>query len=241
MHNFVRNEIASFFMKTLFLLFGATAGLVACTASPDKTGRSPANLAGGSASRVLLQETEADSFITLHFEPFSAVISRFYTEDGIPTDTLRTDSVFIWTVYGGSLEGETVRIAGYEQLENLKVEQGYRTSLYIASEGECCELRDWKHFHAPWKPLRQIEPGLFRCIDYKMTQHEKFPAVPAAETRAAVERYCGKGWSNLLKKVQQPTDEPCDVGISNYYLRISGKKDGNAFVKIIEIGYPLCD
>lgn len=241
MHNFVRNEIASFFMKNLFLLFWAAAGLVACTASPDKTGRSPANLADSSASRVLLQETEADSFITLHFEPFSAVISRFYTEDGVPTDTLRTDSVFIWTVYGGSIESETIRIAGHEQLENLKVEQGYRTSLYIASEGECCELRDWKHFHAPWKPLHQIEPGLFRCIDYRMTEHEKFPAAPATEIKAAVERYCGKSWSNLLEKVQQPTGEPCDVGISNYYLRISGKKEGNAFVKIIEIGSLLCD
>lgn len=232
-------------MKSLLVLTLVSACLVACSTSTDKTAPQTTTIKEGHAEvtprPAAGQEIETDTFVEIKFDECSIVISRFVADDeeGLLDKTWQ-DSVFIWGALAESIEEQTIKFNGYEKLEDLKVEQRFVTSMYISDEGECCELRNWKHFISPWKSLQPIEPGLFRCINYTRKEHERFPPFTADEMKNAVRQHCGEGWLDIIRQVKKPTDRPSDVGISNYFIRISGKKGGTAFIKHIEIGSPLC-
>lgn len=228
-------------MKSLLVLTLVSACLVACSTSTDKTAPQTTAMKEGHAEvtprPAAGQEIETDTFVEIKFDEFSIVISRFVADDeeGLLDKTWQ-DSVFIWGTLAESIEGQTIKFNGYEKLEDLKVEQCYETSVTIMDEGPHCDLLDWKHYTSPWKTLRQTEAGLFRCLSYTLKEHEKFPEVSTAELKEAVKEHCGEEWSEVVK---HPLEYPAGVGISTYFLRISGEKDGASFVKIIAIYSPM--
>lgn len=241
MRNFVRKLNSVQLLKNLLLLLLVLVGLAACSTSTDKTAPQATAMKEGHAEvtprPAAGQEIETDTALQIKFEEFSMIISRFVAEDeeGL-LDNIQQDSVTIWGALAESIEGQTIRFDGFEQLEDLKIEQCYETSVTIMDEGPHCDLLDWKHFTSPWKTLRQTEAGLFRCLGYTLKEHEKFPEVSTAELKEAVKEHCGEEWSEAVK---HPLEYPAGVGISTYFLRISGKKDGASFVKIIAIYSPM--
>ena len=52
---------------------------------------------------------------------------------------------------------------------------------------------------------------------------------------------CGESWSELLENVKKPTEYPSAVGISRYFLRITGKRkdNGQTVTKMIIIETPM--
>lgn len=228
-------------MKSLLVLTLVSACLVACSTSTDKTAPQATAMKEGHVEVKPLpadgEEIETDTALQIKFEEFSIIISRFVAEDeeGL-LDKIQQDSVIVWGALAESIEGQTIKFSGYEQTEDLKIEQCYQTSVTIMDEGPHCDLLDWKHYTSPWKTLRQTEAGLFRCLRYTLKEHEKFPEASTAELKDAVKEHCGEEWSEVVK---HPLEYPAGVGISTYFLRISGKKEGASFVKIIAIESPL--
>ena len=244
MRIFVRKPLVAPFMKNLVVSTLVSAILVACSnpshTSTRQANNIPARPEEGPPQTAVNADIEEDVSVTVKFNAFSLEIIGFYAED--EDDMLsfvQQDSVFIWGVYGQTIEGRTIHVIGYEALEDLNIEQRYTTSVSISEEGECCELRYWKHYNSPWKTLRPIGKGVFQCLEYTRKEHEQFPQVNMAELKTAAKDHCGAGWPELLEQVNRPQDPPSNVDISNFFLRIRGSKDGKPFVKLIEIGCQL--
>jgi hypothetical protein len=77
---------------------------------------------------------------------------------------------------------------------------------------------------------------MFKCIEYTIAEQQKFPAVSTAELKAAVKKYCDAAWWDQVK---DPHVYPCEVGLSTWFLRVSGKTGGKSFTKYIEIDSPM--
>lgn len=217
-------------MKNSYLLISLLICLAACGGSADKPVE---QIRTFPADEVV----EVDTVTSIKFEEFTLEVIPFanYDEDHL-LDKIQHDSVIVWGEVGATIEGAIIKVNGYEQLKDLKIEQRYETSVTIMDEGPHCDLLDWKHYDSPWITLRPIDEGLYKGVEYTMKEHEKFPKVTAAELKAAVEKHCGEAWS---KQVSHPQKYPAGVGISTYFLKISGIKDGKPFIKNIIIDSPL--
>ena len=67
------------------------------------------------------------------------------------------------------------------------------------------------------------------------------PKISIDDLKREVKEQCGEEWFKLVEKVKTPNEYPCGVGISRYYLKVSGqRKDNNQTVtKLIIIELPM--
>lgn len=217
-------------MKNLYAVLFFSAIITACGGLADKPAEPVRTFPADEA-------VEEGTVTTIQFEEFTLEISPFIVwDDEHVLDKIQSDSVALWGAVGQNLGDAAIRVIGTGQIEDLKIEQRYETTLSMATEESGCFLYDWKHYYSPWKTLPRLENGLFQCIGYSTAEEQKFPAVSTAELKAAVKKYCKKEWWD---QVRDPHTYPCSVGISTYYLRVSGKTDGKPFVKYIGINHPL--
>lgn len=217
-------------MNNLYIALLFSAMITACSGPADKPAEPIRSFPADEA-------VEEDTVTTIKFEGFTLQIRPFIVwDDENMLDKIQTDSVVLWGAVGQILGDAAVRVIGTGQIEDLKIEQRYETTLSMTTEESGCFLYDWKHYYSPWKSLPRLENGLFQCIGYSTAEQQKFPAVSTAELKAAVKKYCEKEWWD---QVVDPHTYPCSVGISTYYLRVSGKTGGKPFVKYIEIDSPL--
>lgn len=188
---------------------------------------------------------EVDTITTIKFDELSVSINRLiiYDEDK-KIDQIQKDTVEIYAQLGETIEGQLksgrVTISS-DQLTGLTVEQRYETSVTIMNEGPHCDLTDWKHFYSEWKRLKANNSGQFICDKYSEKEYEKFPKISIDDLKQKVKDQCGDEWLKLVEKVKTPTEYPSGVGISRYYLKVTGqrKDNGQTVTKFIIIETPM--
>lgn len=182
-----------------------------------------------------------DSICLISFEEFSIQIPNFHYEN-LPNSIspIKADIFWITAEIGEVFEDRIIYINS-ENVENLVVEETYETSLTIMDEGPHCDLTDWEHYIDNWRPLYKNHLEEYPLYTYSDKESEKFPNVSVQQIQAAVKKHCGNEWADKIKNIQSPNDYPAGVGISRYYLRVSGKRkdNGASFQKTLVINSPM--
>jgi hypothetical protein len=120
------------------------------------------------------------------------------------------------------------------------VEQSFETSLTVMEEGPHLDLLDWKHYRAPWVPLKKLGPTEFRIAPISEEDARKFPEVTPKEIRAIVTKEGGATLGKYVSKVKGPNDYPCGVGISKISFRIKLKEGAEEkVIKTLEFLVPM--
>lgn len=123
---------------------------------------------------------------------------------------------------------------------DFTVEQSFETSLTVMQEGPHLDLLDWKHYVAPWQPLKKLSATEFRIRPISETETQKFPGVTPKEIQAIVTKEGGATLGKYVSKVKGPNDYPCGVGVSKISLRIKVKEDGKEkVIKTVEFLVPM--
>lgn len=191
---------------------------------------------------------DLDITTTIKFPDFSITINRlsvlnnedemqiFYDE----LDELDRDTVYRVIELGETIEGQVLFIKTSE-LTDIKVAQRYETSITIMGEGPHCDLINWKHYDSEWKQLKKNEADAFVCETYEHADLEKFPEIDIDELKEAVKAHCSERWYELIKDINSPTEYPSGVGISRYFLKVTGvrKQDKQIVEKIIVLENPM--
>jgi hypothetical protein len=193
------------------------------------------------ASPILDKDVDSDTITTLKFDEFSLSINRLIIyDDEKRVAKVKTDTVEIYAELGETIEGQVISISS-DLLRDFTVEQRYETSLTIMNEGPHCDLTDWKHFNSDWKRLKSNTKGQFICDKYTEKDYEKFISVSIDQIQKQVKEQCGEEWFKLVENIKSPTEYPSGVGISRYYLKVTGyrKDNGELVQKLIVIENPM--
>jgi hypothetical protein len=183
----------------------------------------------------------SDTSTVIKFQDLTLTVSRLivWDEENKLSKT-QEDTAYLYIELGETIEGQLIAF-NTNTLENLKIEQRYETSVTIMNEGPHCDLLDWKHYYSEWKPLQRNSNGLFIGEAYQESDWEKFPKVDMNELKAMVRKQCGDEWFALVKGIKSPTKYPSGVGISRYFLKVSGhrKETNEAVTKYIVFEVPM--
>ncbi len=183
---------------------------------------------------------ERKSNTTIKFNDLTVSIQDLAIFDPDKMDRIQGDTVEIEVEIGESIEGSFISILG-DHISDLRVEQSYETSATIMNEGPHCDLIEWKHFNSVWKSLKQNANGQYLSAEYTADERTIFPEVSMDDLKQKVKEQCGEEWFKLLVKVKSPTEYPCAIGISRYFLRITGiqKDNGKKVTKLIVFKTPM--
>ncbi|MEG4904457.1 hypothetical protein [Microcoleus sp. F10-A1] len=184
---------------------------------------------------------DADTITYIKFPDLTLSINRLVVwDEEKKLNQLQTDSVSLSAELGETIEGQKISISTKE-LTDIIIEQRYETSVAISNEGPHCDLTDWKHYYSDWKPLKQLSDGKFVGITYDLKENERSPKVPINELKERVREQCGEEWYQLVKNIKSPYEYPSSVGISRYYLKVTGKQKttGKTIKKTIIIELPM--
>lgn len=139
---------------------------------------------------------------------------------------------------GETLEGSTIKVLN-SQLSNINIEMRYETSISIMNEGPHCDLIDWKHYTSDWSELSTEGTNFFKAASYSTQDWERFPEVTVDEILEAVKQECS-GWEDHARTIKSPNDYPSAVGVSRYFLRISGTdKTGKQVTRTLTFNVPM--
>lgn len=139
---------------------------------------------------------------------------------------------------GETLEGTIIKVID-SKLTDLTIAMRFETSITIMNEGPHCDLINWKHHTSDWTQLERIESNSFKANSYSELDWEKFPSVTVDEIVKAVEKQCS-GWGELARTIKSPNEYPSGVGVSRYFLRISGTDNsGKRVTRILTFNVPM--
>ena len=187
------------------------------------------------------EQRELDTTTTFGFADFSLTINRFIIQNSdIALNTLENDTVIVFAELGESIENQLISITN-NKLTNILVEQRYCTSVTLSNEGPHCDLTEWKHYYSDWKPLKNQGSDQFLCEKYSLKDRETFLEISIDDLKKEVKTLCGEDWFQLVKDIKSPTEYPSNVGISQYYIRITGQQQNNGprVTKLIIIEHPM--
>ncbi len=190
------------------------------------------------ATAEAVNETKSNT--TIKFNDLVVSIQDLAIFNPEKLDSVQRDTIEVEAEVGESIEGSSISILS-DHISDFRVEQSYETSATIMNEGPHCDLIEWKHFNSGWKSLRQNANGRFLCAEYTEGERTIFPGVSMEELKQKVKEQCGEEWVKLLVKVKSPTEYPCAIGISRYFLRITGfrKDSGKKTTKLIVLKTPM--
>src|SRR6476661_7639493 len=132
-----------------------------------------------------------------------------------------TDTVYLEAELGELFEGKLIKISS--PLENLQLRQHYETTISVYVEADHCDLTDWKHYLSPVLPVKQLQPNTFIANSYTPKQREIFPPTTVEEFKKAVQNHCDPYYFPKIRKMKQFTPDNSLIGISSYFLDITGK------------------
>jgi hypothetical protein len=187
------------------------------------------------------EQRELDTTTTFGFADFSLTINRFIIQNvEIALNTLENDTVQVSAQLGENIENQLISITK-NKLTNILVEQRYCTSVTLSNEGPHCDLTEWKHYYSDWKPLKNNGSDQFLCEKYSEKEREQFLEISVDDLKKEVETQCGEDWFQLVKNIKSITEYPSSVGISHYYIRITGEQQnkGIRVTKLIIIDNPM--
>lgn len=236
-------------LKTLtFILFCCT--IQSCSNSQSSNNESskpistPIGQVDSTLENISLGKSKEDSIgspVNLKFKELSLSIINFFVSDEEKKLTqIQQDTVYLFPELGESMEGKNISITT-EQLINLKIEQRFETSVTIMGDGPFCDLDEWKHYYSEWKILKANNKGQFVCDSYPLEERNKFPKIQITELKEMVKKKCGSKYFKQISEIKSPTEYPSTVGISRYFLKLSGKRKDNGLIisKIIIILEPI--
>jgi glucan-binding YG repeat protein len=180
-------------------------------------------------------EVLEDTITNINFKELAVSINRLIVFDkDKELNKTQKDTVYLYSELGETIEGQTLSVST-DKLTNLTIEQRYETSVTIIGEGPHCDLIDWKHYNSEWKMLKSNKVGQFICDSYSEKDWEKFPKIQISELKTRVKKHCEEGFYNLILKIKSPTEYPSGVGVSRYFLRLTGqrKDNGQTVTKLI--------
>jgi hypothetical protein len=142
---------------------------------------------------------------------------------------------------GETLENQTIRlIPGGLQNIQYRVEIRYQTSLTVMNEGPHLDLLDWKHHTSAWRILRGDSSNTYLMPQFTKGEWTRFPQVSTHEIHSAVLKRSNKQFAERVRNIRRPTDYPCGVSISKYFIRISAYENGKWIVlNILEFTNPM--
>ncbi|MBK5719705.1 hypothetical protein JGH11_02340 [Dysgonomonas sp. Marseille-P4677] len=153
-------------------------------------------------------------------------------------EAYQSDSIHIIIEMGETIEGQLIEIIT-DNLNNMKIEQCYETSITVMNEGPHCDLTNWRHYLSNWIELNKNTNNQFICYTYEDNEKEIFPEIDIEELKDAVLVHCGEKWHELIKEKSNPKEYPFGVGISRYYLKITGYNEKEFVSKIIILENPM--
>jgi hypothetical protein len=177
----------------------------------------------------------------LRGENFELIIEQFEIEEQTDqSNKFNRDTLYITASLGSLFEGKKIRFSS-DQISEYFIEQRYETSISIMKEGPHCDLVDWKHYHSDWRPMQKLGKNEFQSILYTEKEKERFPKVSSEEIKQAVLNECGSDWVQLIAKINSPIEYPSSVGVSRYFIKITGVDSisGLKFKKVIVIVNPM--
>ena len=182
-----------------------------------------------------------DTSTVISFDEFNVTLSRLIVIDVYNIlNSIQKDTVFLFPELGESIEGQILKVDNLT-LDELKIEQRYETSISIQNEGPHCDLMNWKHYTSPWEELQNNNNQTYQCISYQHEDYQKFPTASVNEFKSYVKTNYDKEWYDLISKIKSIYDYPSSVGISKYFIRISGidKKSKALVSKILIFENPM--
>lgn len=216
--------------------------LASCSTTSPEEAAAAADSLGGPVPTAVESETTTetmpqDTVADFDFQDLHISISRFIaSSDPSLKQPLQGDTLFIVAEVGESIEGQLLTLTS-DVFVDLRVEMRFETSMTVMREGPHCDLTSWKHGYSDWKVLKEKRSGGFVCVDYVESETKKFPAVSSEEVKDAVREVCSEEYAQLLSDNAAPTEYPCGVSISRYFIRITGKNSDTEqrFTKVIVI------
>ena len=194
------------------------------------------------AKKDSIERIETNHIFTIQFQEFSIVFDSLEVWNNeakgyITIQKTKNDTTFIFPDLGYSLEGNTFELKSTENIENVRIEQSYQTSMSIQGEGPHYDLSDWKHYNSKWIILKPLSFSKYQCATYAEDDADQFPKVTLEEVKNQIKGEDRKEWLGFLSS-EYPYGS---VMISHYFLKISGinKKTGQKIVKIIIFEMPM--
>ena len=163
-----------------------------------------------------------------------------YEVDQKRLSNFTTDTIIFYISVGEMLSGQTMTITSTD-FTDFSVEERFETSVTVTNEGPHCDLTEWKHYLSEWKSLKKDQSGKFITEIYAGKETSKFPVVEMKDlTKVAIEK-CGEHWSEPLRNATSPKEYPCSVGISRYFLRITGQRadNGEPVIRTVILEQPM--
>lgn len=151
-------------------------------------------------------------------------------------ERITADTVFLSEDFGQNIEGKLIT-ASSNVLNNLSIAQCYQTKLNLLNDGAQCELSELKTFTSEWRFLQPNAKGEYAFESYSAADKKKFVAVKLAEVKEAIKTNCQEHWHPLAHTLRSPTAYPMEIQLSEYYLRLTGRRKDNGYLveKIVVI------
>ncbi len=129
-----------------------------------------------------------------------------------------------------SVEGQSLFIKSCE-LQDVKIEFRYETSITLNMEGPHWDLYDWKHYYSDWKELKPNH-GEYKIPTLTLKESQRFPKYKEEELKQYV------NWDTLV--AEYPDSEiGIYKGVSRVYIRITGIKHKKKYRYIISFYEPM--
>lgn len=139
---------------------------------------------------------------------------------------------------GEELIGKHMKIKA-KHFEHLIAEIKYEKTISVHDAGSHIDLRGYKNAYSDWAKLERIAENVFKIKPTESISAE-FPHFHIDSVKEEVKKRGGGGWYAIIEDAASIYDDPFSVGISRYFIRISGfATSGNVVQRIIVFEIPL--
>lgn len=208
-------------MKQISLIFSLLAVISCGSVNSSKDIKTQDSNDNNDENSVMVDIPDGESTTKVKFKDFNLIIDSTYFWIEMEDYLERTfkDTAFLYLELGDDLTGKPIFIES--QIEaSFEITQSYQNSMAISAEGPHCDLINWKHYDAPWKPLDKIGQHQYRSLGYS-ADWNTFPEVTIDEAKKAVKEHCDADWYNVVKDATDVKDYPFYLATNQVTFRIS--------------------
>ena len=230
--------------QNLFLL---TIFFVSCNVDSDNKIRGKSNIISHKESTLnpspdkKIIKIQEGSITTLKFNDLTLSVHSFLSEQETEIDfsKIQNDSLGVYLGYDSEPIEDKLFSIDKTSLKGIIVEQSYETSIGVYTDDSIAgnergyySLDDWKHFQSKWKPLNVDESYKFNYSKFTKEESRIFN-VPIDEVKKEISKRC----RITGKEIKSVSEYPCEVGITKYLLRITGKRVDNGEIVVILLAF----
>ena len=187
---------------------------------------------------------------TFIFDGFEVFIDNFLVYDENNKEfNGQADTVATAIELAHDLTGKIIEIKS-TLVKNIQVQLAYETSIAVSNEGEHCDLNEplfatprLPHYKSEFYTAEKISEMKFQLRDFSEEEKTRYPDISLQQMKELVGKHCEKYYLSHIEKANSIRAYPYYIGISRYYLIISGayQDTGQRFNKLIVFERPLGD